>query len=103
MRGSFLGCFSDLDDGLEDRRRNLHARGAQAVVKSGTDTGGAETSGDAALFGKTGAFENKDVLHGDEFAFHADAFGEGRDAPRTVTEARNLDEEIDGGADLLAD
>src|SRR5579872_4715882 len=93
----------DFDYGLEHRCRNLHAGDLQALIKLGANAGGAEAAGNAAVFGDPRLFEHKEVLHGDEFAFHADALGDGGNAAAAVAHTGDLNEQIDSGADLLAD
>jgi len=81
----------------------MQASGLQPVVEFGTNPGSSEPPGDASGFVDAGLFEDEDVLHGDLFAFHADALGERTEAAAAVAEAGNLDKHVDGGADLLPD
>src|SRR5713226_734764 len=99
---SGLCALRDFHHGLEDRSRQLHAGRAQALVELGADAGRAEPARDPSGFGEAGLFEHKNVLHGDQVALHAHAFGDVRDAAGTVAEARHLHEHVDSRADLLA-
>ena len=45
---------------------------------------------------------DEQVLHHDHVAFHADHFGHMGDAARAVAQARRLDDDVQGGRDLLA-
>src|ERR1051326_8433366 len=92
----------DFHHGLEDRSRQLHAGRAQAFVELRANTGGPEPACDPSGFCEPGFFKHKNVLHGDQVAFHAHAFRYVRDAARTVAEARHLHEHVDGRTDLLA-
>src|SRR5690606_16680376 len=47
-------------------------------------------------------FKEEQILHGDDFAFHAGDFGDMRDFARTVAQALYLYDDVDRGCDLLA-
>src|SRR5215472_14128698 len=102
MALSCAASLGDLHDGLEDGSRQLHSRRAQPFVKLGADAGSAKSAGDSARFGKPGLLENEDVLHGNQIALHAYALCDVRDTAGTIAEAGNLNEHVDGRADLLA-
>ena len=46
--------------------------------------------------------EDENVLHGDDFAFHAGDFGDVDDFARAVAEAADLNDDVDGRGDLAA-
>src|SRR5260370_22164441 len=92
----------DLDHGLEDGRRNRHPRGFETFVEFRANAGGAEAAGNASAFVDTGFFEYEDVLHGHQLALHADALGDSGYTAGPVAHARDLNEKVGGGADLLA-
>src|SRR5262249_32457098 len=76
---------------------------SQTIIELRTNARCAEASGHARILVDTCFVEYKNVLHSDQLALHADTFGDGADAPRTVAKTRDLNEHIHGGADLLAD
>src|SRR5690348_18514329 len=80
MHPSTPRTLGNFHHGLENGSRQLHTGRAQALVEFGADAGGAEPPGDSSGFGEPGFLKYENVLHGDQLAFHAHAFGYVRDA-----------------------
>ena len=72
-------------------------------MELGPDSGGTKASGNSPCGGDADFLKQENVLHGNQLTFHTDTFGDGAYAAGTVAIARDLNEQIDGGADLLAD
>ena len=76
--------MSDFDRLVEKSRRELDSGSQQLFGEFGTDTGSCESSNDFAL-GRDAAFlEYKNILQGDDLAFHARHFGDIDASPRTI-------------------
>ena len=83
--------------------RQRHAGGGEPLAALRPDPGGAEPADHLAVRADAGLLEQEDLLHGDDVAFHAGDFGDGRHLARAVGHARHLDDQVDGRRDLLPD
>src|SRR3989442_12355066 len=86
----------------EDVRRELDAGGVELRHELRADAGGPQAADDLAV-DVAGLLEDEDVLHDDDLAFHALYLGDRHDLARSVLEPGDLDDEVHGGGDLLAD
>ena len=91
-----LGLFEDLS-------RQLNAQGIQAFHELGPDAPGNEFSFDRTVFGHPQQFVTKNLLHGDHLPFHADDLVKIHHPAAAVAEAGQLDDNVDGRADLVPD
>src|SRR5688572_12071469 len=86
----------------EEARRQVDAHDLELLDELGPDAGRLQAALDLAV-DDAGLFEHEHVLHDDDVAFHALDLGDVDDLPGPVLEATLLDDQVDGGGDLLAD
>src|SRR5690348_9937515 len=86
---------------FEHRGTDAAACRRQPVGKLGADAGGAVHAPHLAAFRHSLAFEDKDVLHGNDVAFHARDLRNRSHLAGAVRHAGNLHHGVDGGRNLL--
>ena len=79
------------------------AGGDESVDEAGAHAGGHESAEGPAIAVHAVLFELEDVLHGDDVALHALHLGDVGDFARAAGESSGLDDDVDGGRELLAD
>lgn len=77
--------------------------GFEVFDASGANSGGFEVSEGSSRFVNTILYEAEDVLHDNDIAFHTDNFGDVSDFSGAALKSTGLDDEVDGGGDLLSD
>src|SRR5215212_9248723 len=78
----------------------LCASETQAVREGGAYAGGLESSDHGAVRGDAAAVIAENLLHGDDFPFHARELGDACDPPRAIRHARHLYDNVDRRGDL---
>src|SRR5664280_404945 len=91
-----------LEDEAEESGRQVDPLHLELLDELRPDPGWLQATLDLA-FDDAGLLENEDVLHHDHVTFHPLDLGDIRDSPRSILEARLVDDEVHGGRDLLAD
>src|SRR4051812_6100415 len=86
----------------EESGRQVDAHDLELLAELGADAGGLEEALDLAL-DDSGLLEREDVLHDDHVAFHPLDLGDVGDLSSAVLEAVLVNDQVDGGGDLLAD
>src|SRR6478752_9828776 len=82
----------------------MDAKILEAVDEPRTDPGGDGLAEETTVRVHTGrVVEDEGVLQGDDVPFHALHLGDMGDAAGAVAQSGDLDDEIDGGGDLLPD
>src|SRR6185437_7188898 len=94
---------SYFDHRFEHRRAHAASRRRQPVGKLGADAGGLVHAPHLAALAQALALEHEDVLHGNDFAFHARDFAHRGHLAGAVGHAGNLHHCVDGGGNLLPD
>src|SRR5215207_2029223 len=89
--------------GGEQRGRQREAEELELLGGIGSDAGRLQRAQDAIVLVQTVAPESENLLHADDVLLHADQLGDVGDAAGAVTQARQLDDQVDGRGDLLAD
>src|SRR3954468_7256704 len=84
----------------EQARRDVDALDLELLDELGPDPGRLEPALDLAL-DDAGLLEHEDILHHDHVTLHALDLGDVRDTPRAVLQTCLVDDEVDGGGDLL--
>src|SRR5438128_837331 len=87
---------------LKHGRWQMNPRRVEVLAALGPDARRSETSAYFTILAKPRPLEHENVLQGNDFAFHAGDFRDGRDLARAVRETRHLNEKIDRRRDLLA-
>src|SRR5215213_6063658 len=87
----------------EQRGRQREAEELELLGGIGSDAGRLQSAQDAIVLVQTVAPESENLLHADDVLLHADQLGDVGDAAGAVTQARQLDDQVDGRGDLLAD
>src|SRR3546814_11207582 len=85
--------------GIEDVLGQLDTAGLELGNELRADTGGDVVAVDAALSVGRFAPEAKDLLHGDDVAFHAGDLLQADHAPAAVAHALELDDDVQGRGD----
>src|SRR5215213_5209273 len=89
--------------GGEQRGRQREAEELELLGGIGADAGRLQCAQNTIVLVHTVAPERKDLLHADDVLLHADQLGDVGNAAGAVTQARQLDDQVDGRGDLLAD
>ena len=88
--------------GIEERHGKSDARAGEPFERFRAIAGGNEFAEDHLVFADAGFVEDENFLKDDVVAIHAGNFGDVDDFASAVSEAADLDDEIDGGSDLGA-
>src|SRR5581483_612641 len=96
------GSSIDLFHALEHLHGQPDAGGQELFVELRPDAGGRETADHATFLIDAALLENEQILERHYFAFHACHFGDAGDAARAVAHAGDLNYQVHGGGDLLA-
>src|SRR5690348_2740258 len=96
-------ALSDFYNVLKYEARQFDSGGLQPLAEFRADARRFEAPAHTAFVGQADSFKRKNILRGDEIAFHAEAFGDEGDLSRPVAETGNLHEQVDRRRHLLPD